>query len=185
MFSVSKARHQEYEYSQVTISRILMCNEYMMTSLNKNVFRVTGPLWWESTGHRWIPITKTNHAKLLWFFLSTPEQTVGQTIGPPVIWDAIALIMMSLSCITQSLLLVIKRVKGQCITRYHMVFSYKRFSVPSHCGPAKHWNNSHHPLCWKLFESPFGPIWKFWINKTTSVILVSCVPMFTSNQQYE
>ena len=24
----------------------------MMTSWNGNIFRVTGPLWWESTGHR-------------------------------------------------------------------------------------------------------------------------------------
>ena len=27
----------------------------MMTSSNGNIFRVTGPLWGESTGHRWIP----------------------------------------------------------------------------------------------------------------------------------
>ena len=28
---------------------------YMMTSLNENIFRVTGPLYGEFTGHRWIP----------------------------------------------------------------------------------------------------------------------------------
>ena len=33
-----------------------------------NVFRVTGPLWGESTGHRWIPLTKASGAKL-WYFL--------------------------------------------------------------------------------------------------------------------
>ena len=27
----------------------------MMTSSNGNIFRVTGPLWGESTGHRWLP----------------------------------------------------------------------------------------------------------------------------------
>ena len=31
---------------------------HMMTSWNGNVFRVTGLLWGESTGHRWIPLTK-------------------------------------------------------------------------------------------------------------------------------
>ena len=30
----------------------------MMTSSNGNIFRVTGPLWEESTDHRWIPLTK-------------------------------------------------------------------------------------------------------------------------------
>ena len=30
----------------------------MMTSWNSNIFRVTGPLWGESTGHRWIAPTK-------------------------------------------------------------------------------------------------------------------------------
>ena len=28
----------------------------MMTSSNRNIFRVTGPLWGEFTGHRWIPL---------------------------------------------------------------------------------------------------------------------------------
>ena len=32
--------------------------EDMMLSSNGNIFRVTGPLWGESTGHRWIPFTK-------------------------------------------------------------------------------------------------------------------------------
>ena len=30
----------------------------MMTSSNGNSFRVTGPLWGESTGHRWMPLTR-------------------------------------------------------------------------------------------------------------------------------
>ena len=34
----------------------------MMTSSNGNIFRVTGPLWGESTGHRWIPLTKASDA---------------------------------------------------------------------------------------------------------------------------
>ena len=64
----------------------------MMTSSNGHIFRVTGPLWGESIGHRWIPPTKASDAEL-WC-----EQTVEQTIETPVIWDAIALIMTSLWC---------------------------------------------------------------------------------------
>ena len=40
----------------------------MMTSSNGNIFRVTGPLCGESTGHRWIPLTKASDAELLCFF---------------------------------------------------------------------------------------------------------------------
>ena len=35
-----------------------------MASSNGNIFRVTGPLWGESTGDRWIPITKASGAEL-------------------------------------------------------------------------------------------------------------------------
>ena len=37
---------------------------YMMTSSNGNIFRVTGPFWGESTGHRWIPLTNASDAEL-------------------------------------------------------------------------------------------------------------------------
>ena len=63
----------------------------MMTSSNGNIFRVTGPLWGESTGDRRIPLTKASDAEL-WCFLWS-EQTVEQTIETTVIWDAIAPIM--------------------------------------------------------------------------------------------
>ena len=49
----------------------------MMTSSNENIFHVTGPLWMESTGHRWIPLTKASDAELWCFLWSAPEQTVG------------------------------------------------------------------------------------------------------------
>ena len=62
---------------------------YMMTSSNGNIFRVTGPLCGEFTGHRWIPLTKVSDAELWCFLWSVPEQTVELT------WDAIALIMTS------------------------------------------------------------------------------------------
>ena len=36
----------------------------MKTSSNGNIFRVTGPLCVEFTGHRWIPRTKASDAEL-------------------------------------------------------------------------------------------------------------------------
>ena len=45
----------------------------MMTSSNGNKFPVIGLLWWESTGHRWIPLTKTSNAELCCFLWSSPE----------------------------------------------------------------------------------------------------------------
>ena len=39
-----------------------------MTSSNANIFRVTGPLCGEFTGHQWIPLTKVSDAEL-WCFL--------------------------------------------------------------------------------------------------------------------
>ena len=40
----------------------------MMTSSNRNIFRVSGPLCGEFTGHRWIPRTKASDAEL-WCFI--------------------------------------------------------------------------------------------------------------------
>ena len=40
----------------------------MMTSSNGSIFRVTGPLCGEFTGHRWIPLTKASDAELWCFF---------------------------------------------------------------------------------------------------------------------
>ena len=45
----------------------------MMTSSNENIFRVTGHLYGEFTGHRWIPHTKARDAKLWYFLWSAPE----------------------------------------------------------------------------------------------------------------
>ena len=68
----------------------------MMTSSNRNIFRVTGPLWGQFAGDQRIPLKKASDAELWCFLLSVPEQTVEQTIETLVIWDAIALIMTSL-----------------------------------------------------------------------------------------
>ena len=45
----------------------------MMTSSNGNIFRVTGPLCREFTGHRWILLTKASDAELWCFLWSASE----------------------------------------------------------------------------------------------------------------
>ena len=45
----------------------------MMTSSNGNIFRVSGPLWGELTGQRWIPHAKASDAELWCFLWSTLE----------------------------------------------------------------------------------------------------------------
>ena len=45
----------------------------MLTSSSGNIIHVTGPLWWESTGYRWIPLIKASDAELWCFLWSTPE----------------------------------------------------------------------------------------------------------------
>ena len=42
-------------------------SQYMMTSSNRNIFRVTGPLWGEFTGHQRIPLKASDVE--LWCFL--------------------------------------------------------------------------------------------------------------------
>ena len=80
------------------------CLVHMMTSLNENIFHVTSPLWGESTGHQWIPLTKASDTELWCFFWSMLEQTVEQTIGMQVIWDAITLVIWdAIALITTSL----------------------------------------------------------------------------------
>ena len=52
----------------------------MMTSSYGNIFRVTGHLCGEFTGHRWIPLTKATDVEIWCFLWSVPEQTIAQTI---------------------------------------------------------------------------------------------------------
>ena len=92
-------RRQSWHHckSRISISPYTnTCSQYIMTSSNENIFRVTDPLWEEPTGHRWIPFTKVSATELSCFLWPTPEQTIDQTIEKPVIWDAIAVIMTSL-----------------------------------------------------------------------------------------
>ena len=65
----------------------------MMTSSNGDIFRVTGHLCGEFTGHRWIPRTKASDAGLSCFLWSV--WTIEWAIVRLVIWDAIAPIMTS------------------------------------------------------------------------------------------
>ena len=57
----------------------------MMTSSNGNIFLITGPLWGESTGDRWTPLTKASDVDLWYFLWSALEQRVEQTMETPVI----------------------------------------------------------------------------------------------------
>ena len=55
--------------------QVWICSVYetcMMTSSNGNIFHITGPLWAEFTGHRWIPLTKASDAELWCFLWSAP-----------------------------------------------------------------------------------------------------------------
>ena len=58
--------------------RVLNCPpaDSIMTSSNGNLFRVTGPLCGEFTGHRWIPRTKASDTELWCFLWTAPEETV-------------------------------------------------------------------------------------------------------------
>ena len=46
----------------------------MVMSSNGNIFRVTGPLCGESSGHWWIPLIKLSDAERLCYFLYVPGQ---------------------------------------------------------------------------------------------------------------
>ena len=58
------------DMSNFNLCHIPMWN--MMTSSNGNIFRVTGPLCREFTGHWWIPLTKASDAELWCFLWSAP-----------------------------------------------------------------------------------------------------------------
>ena len=47
---------------------LLKQSQLMMTPSNRNSFRVTGPLWGEFNGRRWIPLTEASDAELCGFF---------------------------------------------------------------------------------------------------------------------
>ena len=52
--------------------RIILWLYFMMTSSNGNIYRVTGLLCGQFTGHRWIPLTKASDTELWCFLWSAP-----------------------------------------------------------------------------------------------------------------
>ena len=58
-----------------------------MTSSNGNIFRVTGPLCEEFTGHRWIPLTKASDAEQR--LGQTDRQTNGRTVCHSEEWHTL------------------------------------------------------------------------------------------------
>ena len=109
---------------------------FMMTSSNDTIFRVTGPLWGESTGHRWIPLTKASDTEL-WYFLCA-GQTVEQTPETPVNWNAIALVMTSLLCYN---------FFSRCIYCYH----HHSGNLHSH-GDSRYWRCLPKKVCDKALH---------------------------------
>ena len=55
------------------LHRTISLSQHMMTSSNRDIFRVTGHLCEEFTGHRWIPRTKASDAELWCFRWSVSE----------------------------------------------------------------------------------------------------------------
>ena len=55
------------------VLKVSMDRLIMMTLSNGNIFRVTGPLCGEFTGHWWIPRTKASDAEFWYFLWSAPE----------------------------------------------------------------------------------------------------------------
>ena len=87
-WTVSKAINAVDPLDTFTTERIRQCRnslQRMMTSSNGNISSVTGTLWGESTGSRWIPLTKANDAEFWCFLWLVSEQTVEQTIETPII----------------------------------------------------------------------------------------------------
>ena len=95
-FTLTIAKSHTHVHTHLTLyvddNRRCKC---MMYVIKWKLFRVTGPLCGEFTGHRWIPLTKAGDAELWCFLWSATEQTLEQTIERLVIWDAIVLIMTS------------------------------------------------------------------------------------------
>ena len=64
-----------YMFKKYRDSDGMLCSG-KMTSSNWSIFCVTGHLYEEFTGDRWIPHTKASYAELWCFPWSAPEETV-------------------------------------------------------------------------------------------------------------
>ena len=110
------------------------------------------PLWGESTGHRWIPLTKASDAELWCFLWSSPARTVEQAIETPRVWYVIVLIMTSLCRLMRNIFEVIHGTRiesGNLALQSAFIFIiYKadyRFA-PSQCETALLCNDVAHWL---------------------------------------
>ena len=66
--------NQSYDVIEL-IGPTVHWSSHMMTSLNGNIFGITGLFCGKFTGHWWIPLTKASDAELWYFLWSVPEQT--------------------------------------------------------------------------------------------------------------
>ena len=82
----------------------IVVNLFMMT-WHGNVFHITGPFRWKSTGHWWIPLIKGQWCGALMFSL-LPGQAIEPTIELPVIWDILTSFNLHRLLIFQVLLFV-------------------------------------------------------------------------------
>ena len=66
--------NENSKITPINSPRVILCLVLsMMMSSNGNIFRVTGPLCGEFTGHWWIPHTKASDAELWCFLWSVPD----------------------------------------------------------------------------------------------------------------
>ena len=66
-------RHDAYVMDRHNLHACFTGTLGMMTPANGNIFRVTGHLCGELSGHWWIPLTKASDAELWCFLWSMPE----------------------------------------------------------------------------------------------------------------
>ena len=92
---------KEWANPEIIVSRAkipsMQRDKNMMTSWHGNALHITGPLWGESTGHQWIPLTKGQQCGSL-IFHCHPVQAIEQTVELPMVSDASTLIWQWLYC---------------------------------------------------------------------------------------
>ena len=122
----------------------------MMTSSYGSIFRVTSPLWGETTDHRWIPLTKASDADIWCFLWSTPEQTVERTIETLEVWNTVVLIMMSLWCRSFVATVSSTDITGNCLLQPRQSLSPRdQLGTAANAVLYKEHNQDTGPLCWE------------------------------------
>ena len=62
-YPLTKAHLKDTKFKSVAQNVFLYHKVIMITPSDGSIFRVTGLLWGEFTGHRWIPLTKASEAE--------------------------------------------------------------------------------------------------------------------------